>query len=90
MAMTSTMSLSFVSCDNGDDDNVSSGVDNVSALTGIIDKESGLRLKSLGEYTVNYNNEGLYDSRTMVIWMIMLSNMVQTRFVKRMMHFTTM
>ena len=25
-------------------------------------KESGLRLKSLGEYTVNYNNEGLYDS----------------------------
>lgn len=62
MAMTSTMSLSFVSCDNGDDDNVSSGVDNVSALTGIIDKESGLRLKSLGEYTVNYNNEGLYDS----------------------------
>ncbi|MEE5994879.1 MAG: hypothetical protein V3G42_16895, partial [Oscillospiraceae bacterium] len=62
MTMTSTMSLSFVSCDDGDNDNDNSGVDNVSALTGIIDKESGLRLKSLGEYTVNYNNEGLYDS----------------------------
>ena len=56
-----TISVSFVSCDN-DDDNGSSGVNNVSALTGIIDKESGLRLKSLGDYTVYYNSEGLFDS----------------------------
>ena len=49
-----TISVSLVSCDN-DDDNGSSGVDNVSALTGIIDKESGLRLISFGEYTVYYN-----------------------------------
>lgn len=56
-----TISVSLVSCDN-DDDNGSSGVNNVSALTGIIDKESGLRLKSFGEYTVYYNNEGLFDS----------------------------
>lgn len=62
MAMTSAMSVSFVSCDDDDDDNGSSGVGNVSALTGIIDPESGLRLKSFGEYTVYYNNEGLYDS----------------------------
>ncbi|MBR6196658.1 MAG: hypothetical protein IKQ72_03580, partial [Bacteroidaceae bacterium] len=53
--------MSLVSCDN-DDDNGSNGADNVSALTGIIDKESGLRLKSFGEYTVYYNNEGLFDS----------------------------
>ena len=64
MAMTSTMSLSFVSCDNGDDDNVSSGVDNVSALTGIIDKESGLRLKSFSKQVLHYSDDGMLESVT--------------------------
>ena len=63
MAMTSTMSLSFVSCDN-DDDNVSSGVDNVSALTGIIDKESGLRLKSFSKQVLHYSDDGILESVT--------------------------
>ena len=43
IAMVSTMSVSFVSCDD-DDDNGNNGVGNVSALTGILDQESGLRL----------------------------------------------
>jgi uncharacterized lipoprotein YehR (DUF1307 family) len=58
-----TISVSFVSCDN-DDDNGSSGVDNVSALTGIIDKESGLRLKSFSSRELHYSDDGVLESIT--------------------------
>ena len=62
IAMVSTMSVSFVSCD--DDDNGSNGVDNASALTGIIDQESGLRLKSFSSRELHYSNNGVLESVT--------------------------
>ena len=62
--MATTMSVSFVSCDDDDDDNVSSGVDNGSALTGIIDKESGLRLKSFSKQVLHYSDDGMLESVT--------------------------
>ena len=58
-----TMSVGLVSCDN-DDDNGISGVNNVSALTGIIDKESGLRLKSFGNRVLHYSDDGVLESIT--------------------------
>ncbi len=64
MAMTSAMSVSFVSCDDDDDDNGSSGVGNVSALTGIIDPESGLRLKSFSKQVLHYSDDGVLESVT--------------------------
>ena len=65
MAMTSTMSLSFVSCDDdNDNDNDNSGVDSPSALTCIVDKESGLRLKSFSEQVLHYSDDGMLESVT--------------------------
>ena len=61
--MATTMSVSFVSCDD-DDDNASRGVDNGSALTGIIDPESGLRLKSFSKQVLHYSDDGVLESVT--------------------------
>lgn len=61
--MATAMSVSFVSCDD-DDDNASRGVDNGSALTGIIDPESGLRLKSFSKQVLHYSDDGILESVT--------------------------
>jgi len=61
--MATAMSVSFVSCDD-DDDNASRGVDNGSVLTGIIDPESGLRLKSFSEQVLHYSYDGMLESVT--------------------------
>jgi len=61
--MATAMSVSFVSCDD-DDDNASRGVDNGSVLTGIIDPESGLRLKSFSEQVLHYSDNGMLESVT--------------------------
>ena len=58
-----TMSVSFVSCDD-DDDNGNNGVGNVSALTGILDQESGLRLKSFSRQVLHYSDDGVLESVT--------------------------
>lgn len=58
--MATAMSVSFVSCDD-DDDNASRGVDNGSALTGIIDPESGLRLKSFSKQVLHYSDDGILE-----------------------------
>ena len=58
-----TISVGFVSC-NDDDDNGSNGVGNVSALTGILDQESGLRLKSFSSRELHYSNNGVLESVT--------------------------
>ena len=61
--MATTISVSFVSC-NDDDDNGNSGVSSPSALTGIIDQESGLRLKSFSSRELHYSNNGVLESVT--------------------------
>ncbi len=61
--LATAMSVSFVSCDD-DDDNASRGVDNGSALTGIIDPESGLRLKSFSKQVLHYSDDGVLESVT--------------------------
>jgi len=63
--MATTISVSFVSCDNdNDNDNGNSGVDSPSALTCIVDKESGLRLKSFSKQVLHYSDDGVLESVT--------------------------
>ena len=59
-----TMSVSFISCNDDDDNNISHDIDYVSALTGIIDRESGLRLKSFSSRELHYSNNGVLESVT--------------------------
>ncbi|MBQ1760972.1 MAG: hypothetical protein IIZ94_14980, partial [Prevotella sp.] len=61
--MATTISVSFVSCDD-DNDNGNSGVDSPSALTCIVDKESGLRLKSFSKQVLHYSDDGVLESVT--------------------------
>ncbi|MBP5345869.1 MAG: DUF4595 domain-containing protein [Bacteroidales bacterium] len=56
--MVTTLNVGFVSCDD-DDDNGAEG--SPSPTAGVIDKSSGLRLKSFGDFTVYYKDGGLID-----------------------------
>ena len=64
MALTvaAVLSVGFTAC-GGDDDEGGSGGGSGSPKTniGVLDAKSGLRLKSVGDYTYYYNNKGLID-----------------------------
>ena len=65
MALTvaAVLSVGFTACGGDDDDEGGSGGGSGSPKSGvgILDKKSGLRLKSVGDYTYYYNNKGLID-----------------------------
>ncbi|MCH5303117.1 MAG: hypothetical protein J1E77_09780 [Prevotella sp.] len=58
----SAMALGFVACGGSDDEDLSDGV--VSSMAGLLDKESGLRVKKAGDYTYNYSDNGRIQSAT--------------------------
>ena len=58
-----TMSVGFVSC-NDDDDNGNNGAGFPPALTGTVDQESGLRLKSFSSRELHYSDDGMLESVT--------------------------
>ena len=65
MALTvaAVLSVGFTACGGDDDDEGGSGGGSGSPKSGVgvLDKKSGLRLKSVGDYTYYYNNKGLID-----------------------------
>ena len=57
--MVTTVNVGFVSCDDDDDNNLSGGAPSTSA--GVIDPNSGLRIKSFENFNVYYTDDGKID-----------------------------